>query len=84
MTTAQLRDLLRERRATRRRFGDVALARGSLTAEHLHVLLALQLEPPEEIAANLVNQGIAGEPAMRDNLRKYYQWLRTTLDQPQA
>jgi hypothetical protein len=50
-----------------------------LTADQLAALLALQLEPPEELAANLVNQGIADESTMREHLRKYSQWLRSTL-----
>jgi diguanylate cyclase (GGDEF)-like protein len=67
--------ILHRQRTTRRRFHDIALERGDLTAGQLHALLALQLEPPDDLAANLVNQGIAGEPAMRENLRKYYHGL---------
>lgn len=67
--------ILHRQRATRRRFHDIALERGDLTAGQLHALLALQLEPPDDLAANLVNQGIAGESAMRENLRKYYHGL---------
>ncbi len=80
INAAQLRPILHEQRASRRRFDEIAVEREGLTAEHLSALLALQLEPPEDLAATLVNQGIVGEPAMRDILRKYYQWLRCTLD----
>lgn len=79
LTAAQLRPILREQRATRRCFDEIALERGGLTNDQLAALLALQLEPPEELAANLANQGIADEAAMREHLRKYSQWLRSTL-----
>jgi diguanylate cyclase (GGDEF)-like protein len=67
--------ILHRQRTTRRRFHDIALERGDLMIGQLHALLALQLEPPDDLAANLVNQGIAGELAMRENLRKYYRGL---------
>ena len=79
LTAAELGPLLREQRATGRRFDEIAIERGELTADHLAALLALQLEPPEDLADTLVNQGVAGEKPMHDNLRKYYQWLRSTL-----
>ena len=79
LTAAQLRPILHEQRAIRRRFDEIAVERGGLTADHLAALLALQLEPPEDLAATLVIQGVADETAMRDNLGKYYQWLQSTL-----
>lgn len=77
LTVPQLRLLLREQRATGRRFDEIARERGLLTFDQLSILLALQLEPPEPLAASLVGQGIMSETAMRENLRNYYQWLRT-------
>lgn len=77
MTAEQRRAILRERRTTGRRFDEIALARSILTPRHLAALLALQLEPPEDLAANLTNQGIAGEPVLRENLRKYFHMMRS-------
>lgn len=82
LTAAQLRPVLREQRVTRRRFDEIVRERGLLTADQLSILLALQLEPPETVAANLVNQGICSETVMQENLRSYYQWLRTPLHLP--
>ena len=80
LTAAQLRTILCERRASGRRFEEIARERGLLTTDQLSVLLALQLEPPEQLAANLVNQGIVSEAAIREELRNYYRWLRAPLD----
>jgi diguanylate cyclase (GGDEF)-like protein len=79
MSAGQLLPILREQRASGRLFADLVLERQALTAGQLAALLALQLEPPEDLAATLVNQGIAGEAAMRENVRKYHHWLRSTF-----
>lgn len=79
LTAEQLRPLLRERRASGRCFDDIALERGALSPPQWQAILALQLEPPEELAASLVKQRVAGELAMRENLRKYYRWLAATV-----
>ena len=78
LTPSQLRPILRERRASRRRFDQIVLERG-LTDKHLYALLALQLEPPEELAAQLVTQEVVEEAAMHVHLRAFHQWLQTTL-----
>jgi diguanylate cyclase (GGDEF)-like protein len=80
LTTTQLRPILREQRLSGRRFDQVALERG-LSIKHLHVLQAIQLEPPEALAAHLVNQGVVGELAMRGHIRNYYQWIHDNVAQ---
>jgi hypothetical protein len=80
LTTTQRRSILHEQRAAGRRFKEIALERGLLTSDQLSILLALQLEPPEPLAASLVHQGVVSELAMRENLCNYYQWLQTPLD----
>jgi diguanylate cyclase (GGDEF)-like protein len=75
LSTAQRAALLRRQRATRRPFHAIAREQGDLTSDQLHALLALQLEPPEDLAAHLINQGIADEPDMRGYLRQYYRGL---------
>jgi diguanylate cyclase (GGDEF)-like protein len=77
ISSAKLRLILREQRLTRRSFDEIALERGGLTPGQVHALLALRLEPPEDLVANLVSRGIAGELVMQENLRNYYQWLRS-------
>lgn len=77
LTDAELRPILREQRKAGRRFDEIAHERGLLTLEQVSALLALRIEPPEPLAANLVNQGILSEEDMRENLRTYYNWLRT-------
>src|SRR5579875_113750 len=76
LTTEQLRLILRERRTSRRRFDEIVSERGFLGQEQLAGLLALQLDPPEVLAADLVNHGIFSEAAAREKLHNYYQWLR--------
>ncbi len=76
LTPAQLEPILREQRAAGRRFDEIASERGLLTSDQLSALLALRLEPPENMGAALVSQGVLSDAAMREKLRKYYQWLR--------
>ncbi|HWG43742.1 MAG TPA: GGDEF domain-containing protein [Gemmataceae bacterium] len=84
LTTEQRQSIVREQRTTRRCFDEVALARGWLTPSQWHTLLALQLEPPEDLAANLVMRGDVEEVEMRDNLHKYYQHLITSFGERPA
>jgi diguanylate cyclase (GGDEF)-like protein len=77
LTEAQVRQILRERRDTRRRFDEIAGESGLLTPDQLSTLLALQLEPPEQLAATLVKQGVISEDAMREKLRNFYQRVRS-------
>ena len=71
----QRREIVCEQRTTGRRFDEIASARGLLMYDQLSTLLALQLEPPECLAANLVKQGIFSGAAVREKLRNYYQWI---------
>jgi diguanylate cyclase (GGDEF)-like protein len=84
LTAVQLRPILREQHVTRRSFDEIALERGALTAGQVQTLLALRLEPPEDLAANLVSRGVAGELVMQDNLRRYSQWLRSLIGERPA
>ncbi len=54
LTPRQLRRLLRDRRKHRRTFGESAVALRCLSPAQVHTLLALQREPPEELAGGLV------------------------------
>jgi diguanylate cyclase (GGDEF)-like protein len=75
LTAAQLRDILCEQRATGRRFDEIVRERGLLTQDRLTALLALQLEPPECCAADLVKRRILSEVEAHEKLRSYYCWL---------
>jgi diguanylate cyclase (GGDEF)-like protein len=75
LTTEQLRLVLREQRASGRRFDEIVSERGLLTPDQLAALLALQLEPPQALAADLVNQGVLSETTMQEKLHNYYRWL---------
>ncbi len=54
LTPRRLRRLLRDRRQARRTFDESALVLRYLTPAQVHALLALQREPPEDLAGGLV------------------------------
>jgi diguanylate cyclase (GGDEF)-like protein len=54
ITPRRLRRLLRDRRKNRRTFAESAVALRYLTPAQVHALLALQREPPEDVAGALV------------------------------
>ncbi len=75
LKAAHRREIVCEQRSSGRRFDEIASERCLLAHDQLPTLLALQLEPPEYLAANLVKQGILSRAAVREKLRTYYQWL---------
>jgi diguanylate cyclase (GGDEF)-like protein len=69
----KLRRVLREVRANRRPFGETALALGYLSRCQVHALLALQREPPEDLANALVDlDALTAEQARRE-VAAYYE-----------
>ncbi len=73
----QLRRVLRDRHKNHRIFADSALALGYLSPEQVHTLLALQREPPEELAGALVEIEAMTEDEARAEVAAFYEALAT-------
>jgi diguanylate cyclase (GGDEF)-like protein len=68
-----LRRVLRDCRKTGRTFAESALALRALTPSQVHTLLALQREPPEDVAGGLVEIEAMTEDQARAEVTAFYQ-----------
>ncbi|HKI38644.1 MAG TPA: HDOD domain-containing protein [Gemmataceae bacterium] len=75
ITPRRLRRVLRDQRKNRRTFAESALALRYLTAAQVQVLLALQSEPPEALAAGLVDVEALTEGQARAEVTAFYEAL---------
>jgi diguanylate cyclase (GGDEF)-like protein len=73
----ELRAVLTEQRRSGRSFVEVALAHGALDLKRLAGLLALQRQPPEALADDLVSRGVLSDEESEAELQGYYAALRS-------
>ena len=75
LTPRQLRRAQRDQRKHRRTFDESALALRCLTPAQVQTLLALQREPPEDLAGGLVDVEALTEDQARAEVTAFYQAL---------
>jgi diguanylate cyclase (GGDEF)-like protein len=68
----KLRVVLQEQRKSKKPFGEVAVALGILTQGQIYSLLAIQHEPPEELAVNLIKQSVLDREGAKKVIQEYY------------